>query len=216
MSDQEKASEREVLRELSAPGAKDVATEVDSGEGRGLAYLAGLCGAWFFTPLLWMPIPLILSIRRGLMGPEDIVYYLIHAAVSALALAPFGIALVWARRELRKRAMIAAAHGVIVGSLLCILFFSGGFLFILIGFIVWLAPGVLGPVFGLVALAFCWRRGDAQGRALALLGIAPAMFLALLSVGIGIAKINEPRDVDAMKAAPARSQPRPTSPLPTR
>ncbi len=215
MSDQEKASESKVLRELGAPGAKDVATDVESGVCGGWAYLAGLFGAWFFTPFTWWPITMISSYRRGLSGLEVLNDYLILAAPGALALAPFGIALVRARREHRKRAMIAAAQGVIVGCAPTIVFFSGGFLFVL-GFFVWLAPSVLGPVFGLLALTLCWRRGDARGRAPALLGIAPAIFLALIGVGIGIGKINESRHVDVMKSASPRSQPPPPSPSPTR
>ena len=67
MCDQDKGSEPEALRVLGAPGAMAVATDVESGVGRGFADLAGLFGDWFFTPLLWFPIP-ALAFRRGPLG----------------------------------------------------------------------------------------------------------------------------------------------------
>jgi hypothetical protein len=213
MCDQDKGSEPEALRVQGAPGAMAVATDVESGVGRGFAYLAGLFGAWFFTPLLWLPIQ-ALAFRRGRGGLGDfMMIYLGLVAVSALALAPFGIAVVRAKRVLRKRAMIAAVHGAIVGLALCIPFFSGSFN--LLGCMVWLAPGVLGPVFGLLALASCWRRGDPPCRALALLGIAPAVFIALWGIGSAIERGTAPQEV--AKTYPAKIvKPPPSSAAPTR
>jgi hypothetical protein len=148
-------------------------TAVVSGQNRdvwrGLAYCAGLAGTFFFSPALLWPIDEILRLSQG----DGAAYitgrnYLLGALVGALALVPFRIALVRAGRDIRRRVMIAVLPGLIVGLVLSPMFYAGGF-------ILWMAACVLGPVFGLLALGPCWWRGDTQGRALALLGIAPAI-----------------------------------------
>ena len=70
--------------------------------------------------------------------------------------------------HVQTRVVVAALPGLVVGFVLGITLFSCG------GLLFFLTAAVLGLLFGLLALGPCWWQGDAEGRALALLGIARA------------------------------------------
>jgi hypothetical protein len=129
-------------------------------------------------------------------------YYLTWLIGAALPLAPFGIALACTRRDVRRRVLIAMSPGLLVGLVFSILLFrginpySGGY-YLVIGIILWMGACVLGALFGLVALVSLgpvhrqrWSLGDAQGRVLALLGLAPAILFVLGAIVNAIANFN--------------------------
>jgi len=152
--------------EVSEPREKAVATGPDEDIWRLIAYYAGLFGAFFYGPALfglvvWMGMScegqFSLSVRGVLLGVSV-----------AVPLAPFAIALARAGWDVFTRVVVAALPGLVVGVVAFVP------IYFILGWLMHATAGVLGLVLGLLALGPCSWRGDAQGRALALLGIAPA------------------------------------------
>jgi hypothetical protein len=175
------------MSEFRVPRRKVAPTDPGAGPWRSVARLAG-----FFGALPFGFAPFFLAIEwKDTETPASI--FLLVVLLGTLSLAPCAVALSRAGRDARCRTLILAIPAMVVGA------YS---LFVPpLGLFVFLGAFGLGLLLGLAALVPCWRRGDAQGRALALLGIAPALFLLELSAA-SAAWHHGDRDVEA--AAPFR------------
>jgi hypothetical protein len=162
-----------------------------AGAGRGpwhsMAWGAGVCGAFPFVGALWLPFYVMSAWHNPQILKSEILGWVL---LGTLPLVPCAVALSRAGRAWQRVAVVVLPP-IIVGALSLFLFllvgFVGGFrgfgygivfallfLYFLVGF-VGLAVGAIGVLLGLASLGPCWRRGDAEGRALALLGLAPAL-----------------------------------------
>jgi hypothetical protein len=174
--------------EVSKPLEADVAIGHGSGVWRGLANCAGQFGAFCASPAIWPPFGLIFVLfdRSGnlafrLLQLDSLSRQeLFCLIVGTASLVPFGIALARGRGDFRRRILVTVCPGLVVGLAvyrgMTQLLGLGGFAFYAL---VWSIAGLIGSGFGLLALGPCWRRGDTEGRALALLGIAPAIAMLL-------------------------------------
>jgi hypothetical protein len=174
--------------EVSEPREEEVAIGQGSGVWRGLANCAGQFGAFCVSPAIWPPFGLIFLLfdRSGNLDfrlwqldslSRQELFVLI---VGTLSLIPFAIALARARRDFRRPILVTVCPGLVVGlvvyPLMVRLLGLGGLAFYAV---VWSIAGLIGCGFGLLVLGPCWWRGDTQGRALALFGIAPVIAMPL-------------------------------------
>lgn len=86
-----------------------------------------------------------------------------------LPLVPFAVAMTRVDGRGWLRVLGAVVPGLVMGA-------GSLFLGFLVGLVL-LPAGLLGLGFGLITVGPCWSRGDAAGRALALLGVAPTLLL---------------------------------------
>jgi hypothetical protein len=174
--------------EVSEPREEDVAIGHGSGVWRGLANCAGQFGAFCVSPAIWPPFGLIFLLFDRSGNPAFRLLQLDSLSrqelfcliVGTSSLVPFAIALARARWHIRRRILVTVCPGLVVGlvvyRVMIQLLGLGGYAFYAL---VWSIAGLIGGGFGLLALGPCWRRGDSQGRALALLGIAPVIAMPL-------------------------------------
>jgi hypothetical protein len=125
--------------------------------------------ACFGASLIGGPVAIcLICVALGLGGHEGMSDS--WGALGDLALLTAWVAAAISGAEPRRRGGIIALviSGMVLGiGVLC--------LFIFLSIFILLPAAALGVICGLMALVSCWSRGDRTGRAMALIGITPAL-----------------------------------------
>ena len=150
--------------EFRGPGEKAASAGAGRGPWRRMAYAAGYCGAYPFGGDVFLPYYLWSEWGNHRVPKSELLGWVL---LGTLPLVPFAVAMFRVPGDAWRRVLPVVIVAILLGAI-SVVFFC-------IVVALYLAVGAVGLLLGLASVGPCWRRGDAEGRALALLGLAPAL-----------------------------------------